>query len=351
MPSPSSRMLALLSLLQVRREWAGDVLADRLEVSPRTVRRDIDRLRELGYTIEATRGPAGGYRLSSGAELPPLLFDDDQAVAVALALAVAPASGADIAEAAARALATMRQVMPSRIRHRVEAIDVLATHGDPAVSPEVLVAVSEAASAHEILRFDYASAWGDGEAAPPLRVEPHAVIAANGRWYLLAWNPSTPSPEQQGRSGDDSVAAGDWRTYRIDRMRPRAPTRLPFTPRPIPGRDPVAFVAARFRGSTSTAWPCVGTAVLHLSAREIAPYLDSDSAIEEQDEGCTTVTMGSWSWRALAARFAGFDADLSIVGPQQLKDAAIEVGERLIGPTDPDRRKRALRGGVDQGTL
>ena len=105
MAGPSSRMLALLSLLQVHRDWPGDELAERLDVSPRTVRRDVDRLRGLGYRVEAVSGPAGGYRLEAGSDLPPLLFDDDQAVAIALALAVAPASGADIAESAARALA------------------------------------------------------------------------------------------------------------------------------------------------------------------------------------------------------------------------------------------------------
>lgn len=340
MSSPSSRMLALLSLLQVRREWAGDVLADRLEVSPRTVRRDIDRLRELGYTIESMRGPTGGYRLSAGAELPPLLFDDDQAVAVALALAVAPASGADIAEAAARALATIRQVMPSRLRHRMDAIDVLAAHGDPAVHPEVLVAVSEAAAAHEILRFDYTPAGGAADDRPPLRVEPHAVIANNGRWYLLAWNPSAVSPQHRGRSPDSPSVSGDWRTYRVDRMRPRTPTRLSFTPRPIPGGDPVAFVAARFRGSADSAWPCIGTAVLDLPARDIAPYLDSDAVIEALDEGRTTLTMGSWSWRALAARFAGFDAPLSIIGPPLLQDAAIEVGRRLLAASEDHHERR-----------
>ena len=331
MTSPSSRMLALLSLLQVRREWAGEVLAERLEVSARTVRRDIERLRELGYSIEAIHGPAGGYRLASGSDLPPLLFDDDQAVAVALALAVAPASGADIAEAAARSLATIRQVMPSRLRHRVDAVDVVASSGDVAVDPEVLVAVSEATSAHEILRFSYTAAWAAPEEdRPPLRVEPHAVIARDGRWYLLAWNPGART--EAGTDATPEHPTGDWRTYRIDRIHPRTPTRLRFAPRPIPGGDPAAFVAARFRGSTDTAavWPCVGTAVVDLPPPRVAPFVDPDSRVEEGPDGRTTLTMGSWSWRALAARFAGFDAELEIVGPESLRVAAAQLGRRLL---------------------
>lgn len=331
MASPSSRMLHLLSLLQVRRDWPGDVLAERLDVSPRTVRRDIERLRELGYSIESLRGPAGGYRLSSGSELPPLLFDDDQAVAVALALAVAPASGADIAEAAARSLAIVRQVMPSRLRHRVDAIDVRASIGDVAVDPEVLVAVSQAISAHEMLRFSYTPAWGTAEEhRPSLRVEPHAVIARDGRWYLLAWNADARADTDADAPAERT--RGDWRTYRIDRIRPRDPTRLRFAPRAIPGGDPVAFVAARFRGSSSSdaAWPCIGTVVLDLPPQRVAPFVDSDSRVEERPDGRTILTMGAWSWGALAARFAGFDAELEITGPDALRDAAAQLGRRLL---------------------
>src|SRR6187549_3273742 len=126
MPKTSARLLSLLSLLQARRDWPGAVLADRLEVSPRTVRRDVDRLRELGYPIAATKGPDGGYRLDAGTHLPPLLFDDEQAVALALALAMAPAAGAGVSEAADRALATLRQVMPSALRHRIDSLSVTA---------------------------------------------------------------------------------------------------------------------------------------------------------------------------------------------------------------------------------
>jgi predicted DNA-binding transcriptional regulator YafY len=311
MSGPSSRMLALLSLLQVRRDWPGDVLAERLDVSPRTVRRDVDRLRELGYRVEALKGPAGGYRLSAGSELPPLLFDDEQAVAIALALAVAPASGADIAEPAVRALAAIRQVMPSRLRHRIDAVEVVSTPGATTVDPEVLVAVSDAVRTHQVLRFSYGS--DDEHDRPPRRVEPHAVIARNGRWYLLA------------RNGD-----GDWRTYRIDRMQPRVPTGLHFTPSPIPGGDPAAFVAARFKGSDVVdAWPCTGTVVLHVPAREVAPYLEPDAVLEDLGPDRCRLTVGSWSWTALAAKVAGFDAAFDVLGPPELRDATRTLADRL----------------------
>jgi predicted DNA-binding transcriptional regulator YafY len=305
-------MLALLSLLQVRRDWPGDVLAERLDVSPRTVRRDVDRLRELGYRVEALKGPAGGYRLTAGSELPPLLFDDEQAVAIALALAVAPASGADIAESAVRALAAIRQVMPARLRHRIDAVEVVSSPGATTVDPEVLVAVSDAVRTRQVLRFSYGS--DDEHDRPPRRVEPHAVIARNGRWYLLAWAPD----------------AGDWRTYRIDRMQPKIPTALHFTPSPIPGGDPATFVAARFKGSDVVdAWPCTGTVVLHVPAREVAPYLEPDAVLEDLGPDRCRLTLGSWSWTALAAKVAGFDAAFDVLGPPELRDATAVLAERM----------------------
>lgn len=305
-------MLALLSLLQVRRDWPGDVLAHRLEVSPRTVRRDVDRLRELGYRVEALKGPAGGYRLSAGSELPPLLFDDEQAVAIALALAVAPASGADIAESAVRALAAVRQVMPARLRHRIDAVEVVSTPGATTVDPEVLVAVSDAVRTRQVLRFAHGA--DDQQDRPPRRVEPHAVVARNGRWYLLAWDPD----------------AADWRTYRLDRMHLKVPTGRHFAPRPIPGGDPVTFVAARFKGSDVVdAWPCTGSVVLHVPARQVAPYLEPDTDLEYLGPDRCRITLGSWSWTALAAKVAGFDAPFDVLGPPELRDATRTLADRL----------------------
>jgi predicted DNA-binding transcriptional regulator YafY len=321
----TSRLLGLLSLLQTRRDWPGSVLASRLEVSDRTVRRDIDRLREMGYRIQATMGPDGGYRLDAGSELPPLLFDDEQAVAVALALQASPAMGAGIHEAATRALATIRQVMPSRIRHRLDAIEVTSVGrpGDAApvdVPLDVVVTVANAIRDRETLRFDYAAVDGEDAAAddagqallPPRRVEPHHLVASHGRWYLVGWD----------------LDREDWRLHRIDRIRPRTPGGRRFTPRTVPGGDVDAFVSARFRGSHVDAWPCRGTVVLHLPARDVLPFA-GDGTVAAVDEGSCTLEAGSWSWGSLAASFGRFEAPMEVVGPPELAAAFATLAERF----------------------
>ncbi|WP_150307696.1 helix-turn-helix transcriptional regulator [Planctomonas psychrotolerans] len=313
MASPSSRMLTLLSLLQVSRNWSGVELADRLGVSPRTVRRDVDRLRELGYRIASGRGPDGGYHLAAGSELPPLSFDDDQAVAVALALRVAPASGADIAEAAARALATVRQVLPSRLRHRVDALGFDVPPGSVLVDPDVLASVSAAITARRVLRFEYEYESGSGDARTR-RVEPQGIVARRGRWYLVGWD----------------IDVADWRTYRIDRMRLRSHTGAAFVPRNLPGGDSSTFLAARFKGSGGDdVWPCVGQVVVSAAVRELAPYLPDDALAAEGADGRTVLTLGAWSWSALAATIARFDAEFDVVQPDELREAAHRLGRRL----------------------
>ncbi|WP_242494714.1 helix-turn-helix transcriptional regulator [Nocardioides zhouii] len=261
----TSRLLNLLSLLQTGREWPGSLLAQRLQISDRTVRRDIERLREMGYTIHATMGPDGGYRLGAGSELPPLLFDDDQTVAVAVALQTAPAAGVGIEEGALRALATIRQVMPSRLRHRLDALDVTAItaragSGTPArVSADVLVSLATTVRAREVLRFDYATrtASPDEEPTPPpRRAEPHHIVTSHGRWYLLAWD----------------LDREDWRLFSVDRITPRTPTGPRFAPRAVPGGDVHEFVSARFKGRDVNEWPCRGTVVLQLPARQVLPF-------------------------------------------------------------------------------
>jgi predicted DNA-binding transcriptional regulator YafY len=250
----SGRLLALLSLLQARRDWPGTTLAERLEVSPRTVRRDVDRLRALGYPVLATRGPDGGYRLDAGAELPPLLFDDEQAVAVAVALQTATTSVVGIEEAALRALATVRQVMPARLRRRVDALQVTAVRPGRERAPvDVghLLAIGAAVRAHEVLRFDYAPS---DETEPPRQVEPHHLVTWGGRWYLVAWD----------------LRRADWRTFRVDRMTPRTPTGPRFTPRPLPAPDVASYVAGLFRAPRH---PCEGEAVLHVPAARVAEWV------------------------------------------------------------------------------
>ncbi|MBB5781380.1 helix-turn-helix transcriptional regulator [Nonomuraea jabiensis] len=314
MQKTSSRLLSLLSLLQARRDWPGALLAERLGISPRTVRRDVDRLRELGYPIVAAKGPDGGYRLDAGTRLPPLLFDDEQAVALAIALQAAP-TGAGIEEAAARALTTVRQVMPARLRHRIDALQITAVERyvpDPQVDSAVLVSVGAAVRAREVLRFDYASPGDGGAPGTPRRVEPHHLVTWGGRWYLVAWD----------------LDREDWRTFRADRIAPRAPTGPRFTPRELPGGGVAAFVADRFRGSGGSGdWPCRGEVILGVPAAAVSPYVH-DGVVEELGPDRCRLILGSWSWVGLAASVGRFDADVEVVGPAALKDAFAHLARR-----------------------
>ncbi|MDV8022792.1 helix-turn-helix transcriptional regulator [Rhodococcus sp. IEGM 1330] len=312
MMATTSRLLTLLSLLQTTRDWPGSVLAERLGVSPRTVRRDVDRLRELGYNIAASMGPEGGYRLDAGNQLPPLLFDDDQVVALTVALR---SVGAALEEPAVRALSTVRQVLPSRLRHRVDALEFTSiSHPpggtDPApVSTDVLVALSAAVRSRVVLRFEYGS---DAEARPPRTVEPHHLVTSLGRWYLVAWS----------RDRDA------WRVFRADRITLRTPNGPLFEPRPIPGGDAAAFVSARFKGSDSAnRWPCVGNVILHRSAREVLPFAGG-GVVEDLGPHRCGLTDGSWSWIALAGSLNRYDTDVDVVGPAELRDAFALLAQR-----------------------
>lgn len=312
-PETSARLLALLSLLQARRDWPGQLLSERLEVSPRTVRRDVDRLRELGYPIRATKGPDGGYRLDAGADLPPLLFDDEQAVALAVGLRIAATSGVGVEEAAARALGTVRQVMPARLRHRIDGLPVTAMGGSVTVDATVLAALGDAVRAREVLRFGY----GGDEATR--RAEPHHLVTRGGRWYLVAWD----------------LDREDWRTFRADRLAPRTPTGPRFAPREVPGGDVAAFVAGRFRGNAGAGdWPCRGEAIVARPAAELAPYV-REELIEEVDAGRCRLVAGAWSWVALAARFGQLDADLDAVAPSELRDACATLAARCARAAEP----------------
>ncbi|MER7349795.1 WYL domain-containing protein [Streptomyces aurantiacus] len=335
MQKTSARLLSLLTLLQARRDWPGALLAERLDISPRTVRRDVDRLRELGYPIVATKGPEGGYRLDAGTELPPLLFDDDQAVALAVALRTASVTGAGIEEAAARALGTVRQVMPARLRHRVDAFQVTSVERPGAgagaharVDPEVLVTLSAAVRAREVLRFDYAPAAPQEAlapddlappreaaapaAAPPRRAEPHHLVARGGRWYLVAWD----------------LDREDWRTFRADRITPRTPTGPRFPSRDLPGGDVAAFVTSRFQGADGTGgWPCRGEVILALPAAAVSPHAP-DGVVEELGPDRCRLVLGSWSWPGLAATIGRFDADIEVVGPAELGAAFAHLARR-----------------------
>lgn len=315
----TTRLLNLLSLLQTRRDWPGSVLASRLETSDRTVRRDIERLREMGYSIRATMGPDGGYRLDAGSELPPLLFDDDQAVAVAIALQSAPTISAGIEEAAIRALATIRQVMPSRLRHRLDTLDVttVGRAGDsrPAdISIDALVALANVIRAQEVLRFDYIArdeSENDRVLTPPRRTEPLHLATSHGRWYLLGWD----------------LDREDWRLYSADRVRPRTANGPRFIPRAVPGGDVNEFISARFKGSDINEWPCRGSVILDLPAREILPFAGDGTVTAIADDRCI-LEVGSWSWGALAASFGRFEVSMQVVGPPELSAAFATLAAR-----------------------
>ena len=319
MTTTTSRLLSLLSLLQTHRDWPGSVLADRLGISDRTVRRDVGRLREMGYSIEATMGPEGGYRLDAGSQLPPLLFDDDQVVALAVALQAATATGVGIQEAAMRALITVRQVMPSRLRHRLSALQftTIDSRGDSAaasVSPDVLIAVSNAIRAREVLRFDYAGRRADPAtgSTPPRRVEPHHLVTSHSRWYLVAWD----------------LERDDWRIFSAGRITPRTPTGPRFASREIPGGDLTAYVNARFKGSDRTdRWPCTGTAILDRPAADVLPFA-GDGIVQELGADRCRLEAGSWSWVALAASLNRFDTDIEVVGPPELTAAFAMLAAR-----------------------
>lgn len=363
--STTSRLLLLLSLLQTRRDWPGQVLAERLDITHRTVRRDVERLREMGYTIRALKGPAGGYRLDAGADLPPLLFDDDQTVALAVALQAAALTGAGIEEAAVRALTTVRQVLPPRLRHRVDALTFTAAPGRSGsttqASPDVLVVLSAAVRAREVLRFDYPRAENRPESpepersgrqssvrdvAPPRRVEPHGLVAAGGRWYLVAWDLDAPDPDGQDRDGPDPAADG-WRTFRVDRIAPRTPTGPRFAPREIPGGSAATLVSARSKGSPDAdRWPCVGTVVLDLPARAVIPFA-GDGSVEELEPDRCRLTAGSWSWVALAASLGRFDCAVEVLEPAELVDAFGALAARYAATASGPPRTRSGIGDGD----
>jgi predicted DNA-binding transcriptional regulator YafY len=229
MAETTSRILALLNLLQSHRQWAGPELADRLGVTERTLRRDVDRIRELGYRVDAVRGPAGGYRLEAGSQLPPLLLTNDEAVTMAIGLRVAATQGLVDGELTTQtALAKFEQVLPSALRQRVNAISShlqpQAPRGVP-VSQELLGQLALASRDHERIRFHYVAADG---AETDRVVEPHALVAAVRNWFLVCWD----------------LQREEWRSFRLDRISRFFGTRLRFTEREIPGGSAADFVAA-----------------------------------------------------------------------------------------------------------
>lgn len=316
MVQTSARLLALLSLLQMRREWTGQELADRLEVGPRTIRRDVDKLRSLGYPVEAAPGVAGGYRLGNSGELPPLLLDDAEAVAVAVGLRTAAAgSVAGIEETSVRALTKLEQVLPSRLRRRVSAFsDATAAFGasGPRIDPDVLATLAGACRDHTRLRFAYVSRE---EETTQRNVEPSAVVYSGHRWYLVAFD----------------LGRDDWRTFRIDRIRGRVRLGEPGRRRIVPGGDPAEFVKERLRGARDAEPDSrpgrIRLAVPAARARKRIPARYAN--VEPDGEtACIVTTLGAWS-RGFLIWMAMLDEPIEVLDPPELVDAARALVARL----------------------
>ena len=271
---PTGRALQLLSMLQTHRLWRGAELAARLEVTERTVRRDVDRLRDLGYPVHASPGSDGGYRLAAGAHLPPLVLVDDEAVAVAVGLrAAAGAAIGGIEDTSVRALAKIEQVLPDRLRRRVSALHASVVslrwaHGDDEiVDPDALSVLASACRDHEEVRFDYRRRDGDDSRR---LVQPHQLVTAGRRWYLVAWD----------------VRRNDWRTFRLDRLSSARMAGGRFTPREIPGGDGAAFVASSIASMPRALEALVAVGVPYEQVADTLAWVDH-TPIETEAESCT----------------------------------------------------------------
>lgn len=314
MANTSSRTLRLLSLLQARRYWPGGELAGRLGVSPRTLRRDIDRLRELGYPVQARRGVEGGYQLAAGTALPPLLLDEEEAVALAVGLQAAAHGAVEgIAESSVRALAKVVHVMPARLRRRVEALGAVTVPAGwtgppaPGVEPGLLTTVALACRDSERLRFSYTAADGQGTAR---HVEPHRLVLLRRRWYLAGYD----------------LDRQDWRSFRLDRLAAPRGTGVSFRPRELPAADAAAFVRA---GIDSV-----------LAAYEVDVLVDAPAAAarerigrwsEVEDVGAARcrvrMTADSLDWPVMALGSLG--ADFEVISPPELLDRLHDWGRRF----------------------
>ena len=307
----SGRLLRLLSLLQTRRDWSGPELADRLGVDARTVRRDVARLRQLGYPVRATTGVAGGYRLEAGATMPPLLLEDDEVVAVAVGLRTAAAgSVAGIEEASLRALTKLEHMLPARLRPRVSAFEsvTMAVGSTGArVDAEILAAVAAACRASDRLRFSYS----DRSSRPSTRTtEPLTLVCTGRRWYLLAWD----------------VDREDWRTFRVDRIGKLLSTGPRFLPKEPP-EDVARYVS---RAISSEPYRYQARLTLHAPADAIARRVSPASGLLTPlgDDSCELQT-GADSLDGLAVMAAMLGVDFEVHEPPELADRLRAMGRRI----------------------
>jgi predicted DNA-binding transcriptional regulator YafY len=310
----SSRLLELLSLLQGRRDWPGGELADRLGVSGRTIRRDIERLRQLGYPVESLSGRAGGYRLRAGSAMPPLLLDDEEAIAIAVGLRTAArASVSGIEETSVRALVKLEQVLPAHLRRRVSALGsatfTLPAEG-PTVDPQHLTVIAAACRDSECLRFAYRRRDGVDSRR---EVEPDSLVNRGRRWYLVAWDRRRE----------------DWRTFRIDRLAKPAATGVRFVPRRLPAKDAAAFVAQSIAGAPNRFEAVV---TLHAAAEEISRRVPAYwGAIEPIDARTCRFKAGDDDVAWLALRIAMLGVDFEVREPPELIEQLRALASRLGG--------------------
>lgn len=314
----SARLLKLLSLLQTRRDWPGEELAGRLEVSCRTIRRDIERLRELGYPVDALTGPSGGYRLEAGTAMPPLLLDDDEAVAIAVGLRTAAGTAVTgIEETSVRALVKLEQVLPNHLRRRVNALqsvtDTMAATG-PTVDPDCLTAIAGACRDGQRLRFLYRAR----DATETRReVEPHRMVMLGRRWYLVAWD----------------TRREDWRTFRVDRLSEPASTGVRFEARELPGGDAAAYVMRSISGAV---YRYQARVTLRVAASQLL------SRRHRLQGKVTPIDAGSCELRTsddhldwLAMRIAMLGVPFEVHEPPELVAAVRELGERCAAAAAP----------------
>ncbi|MGW7195583.1 helix-turn-helix transcriptional regulator [Streptomyces chryseus] len=315
-----ARLLNLLSLLQTPREWPGSELAERLRVSRRTVRRDIDRLRELGYPVQATMGADGGYRLVAGKAMPPLVLDDEEAVAIAVGLRAGAGHAVEgIEEASVRALAKLEQVLPSRLRRQVstlQAATIPLTSGDGAtIDPHTLTVMAGAATGQERLRFCYRS--GDGSESKRL-VEPHRLVSTGRRWYLVAYD----------------LDRDAWRTFRVDRVSEPFATGARFTPRGLPSGNAAEFIR-RSLNRFQERYRVVATfdAPAAFVAARLPSSLGAPEPVADDDGRCRLDVTCTDSMEWLGIRLALVDCEFTVSEPPELVDFLAELGGRASRAT------------------
>jgi predicted DNA-binding transcriptional regulator YafY len=297
----SARLLRLLSLFQARRYWSGADLSRQLEVTARTLRRDVDRLRSLGYPVHSTSGAAGGYQLGSGAHLPPLLLDDEEAVAVAVGLRTAALGTVmGMEDASIRALTKLEQVLPSRLGRRVTALHsfiVPLAKQVPAVDGRTLAAIAAACRDQEGLRFRYRSR---SDVATTRSVEPHRLVHTGWRWYLVAWD----------------LTRRDWRTFRVDRIDPKLTTSSRFIPRRPPGGDFATFVS---KAVSYDPYPHRAHILLHASAQQVAERVPPTAGVLEAiDRNSCMLHTGAHSLEILSVYIAMIGVEFEVREPAEL---------------------------------